>query len=69
MKEINRKRRHQADHNLILFDKMRVPLKPLPLHCVKSDFYGPCFPVFGMNTDIYGPEKTPYLDTFHAVLI
>ena len=24
-------------------------------------------PVFGLNTGIYGPEKTPYLDTFHAV--
>ena len=41
---------------------------------------GPYFPVFGLNTDIYsvksvfspntekyGPEITPYLDTFHAV--
>ena len=23
---------------------------------------------FGLNTGKYGPEKTPYLDTFHAVL-
>ena len=43
-------------------------------------FSGPHFPVFGLNTEIYrvntvlqsntgkyGPEKTPYLDTFHAV--
>ena len=22
---------------------------------------------FGLNTGKYGPEKTPYLDTFHAV--
>ena len=29
---------------------------------------GPCFPVFGLNTGKYGPEKTQYLDTFHAVL-
>ena len=38
---------------------------------------GPYFPVFGLNTEIYevnpntgkyGPEITPYLDTFHAVL-
>ena len=39
---------------------------------------GPYFPVFGLNTEIYGvnqntgkygPEKTPlYLDTFHAVI-
>ena len=30
-------------------------------------FPGPCFPVFSLNTGKYGPEKTPYLDTFHAV--
>ena len=30
-------------------------------------FSGPYFPVFGLNTGIYGQEKTPYLDTFHAV--
>ena len=33
--------------------------------------YGVCsgryFPVFGLNTGRYGPEKTPDLDTFHAV--
>ena len=31
-------------------------------------FSGPYFPVFGLNRGIYEPEKTPYLDTFHAVL-
>ena len=30
-------------------------------------FSGPFIPVFGLNTEKYGPEKTPYLDTFHAV--
>ena len=30
---------------------------------------GPYFPVFGLNTKIYGPEIIPYLDTFHAVCI
>ena len=30
-------------------------------------FSGPYFPVFGLNTEIYGVKKTPYLDTFHAV--
>ena len=30
-------------------------------------FSGPYFPVFGLNTGIYGPEKIQYLDTFHAV--
>ena len=24
---------------------------------------------FGPNTGKYGPERTPYLDTFHAVLL
>ena len=46
----------------------------MTLHCVKSvqirSFSGPYFPisVFSPNTGKYGPEKTPYLDTFHAVL-
>ena len=30
-------------------------------------FSGPYFPVFSPNAGKYGPEKTPYLDTFHAV--
>ena len=30
-------------------------------------FSGPYFPVFGLNTGKYGPEKTPYLDTFYTV--
>ena len=30
-------------------------------------FYGPYFFVFSANTGKYGPEKTPYLDTFDAV--
>ena len=30
-------------------------------------FPGPYFPVFSPNTRKYGPGKTPYLDTFHAV--
>ena len=29
--------------------------------------FGPYFPVFGLNTGKYGPEITPYLDTFHTV--
>ena len=31
-------------------------------------FPGPYFPVFSPNTGKYGPEKTPYLDTFHVVI-
>ena len=30
-------------------------------------FSGPYFPVFELNTEKYGSEKTPYLDTFHAL--
>ena len=30
---------------------------------------GPYFPVFGLNTGKHGPEITPYLDTFHTVLV
>ena len=32
-------------------------------------FSGPYFPLFELNTTKYGPEKTLYLDTFHAVEI
>ena len=32
-------------------------------------FSGPYFPVFSPNTGKYGPEKTPYFDTFHAVIM
>ena len=32
-------------------------------------FSGPHFPVFGLNTGKYRPEKTLYLDTFHAVIV
>ena len=30
-------------------------------------FSGSYFPVFGLNTGKYGPEKTPYLGTFHTM--
>ena len=32
-------------------------------------YSGPYFPAFSPNAGKYGPEITPYLDTFHAVLI
>ena len=32
-------------------------------------FSGPYFPVFSPITGKYGPEKTPYLDTFYAVVV
>ena len=31
-------------------------------------FSGQYFPIFSPNTGKYGPEKTPYLDIFHALL-
>ena len=34
-----------------------------------GDFSGPYFLVFSPNTRNYGPEKTPCLDTFHAVIV
>ena len=33
----------------------------------QGGIFGPYFPVFSPNTRKYGPEITPYLDTFHAV--
>ena len=43
------------------------------LHCVKSVshriYHNPYLTVFSPNTGKYGPEKTPYLDIFHAVLL
>ena len=43
------------------------------LHCVKSvqirRFSGPYFAVLSPITGKYEPEKTPYLDTFHVVII
>ena len=30
---------------------------------------GPGFAVFGLNTGKYEPEISPYLDTFHAVIL
>ena len=32
-----------------------------------NTWYFPYFPVFSLNTGKYGPEKIPYLDTFHAM--
>ena len=47
---------------------------PLREKCPNTElFFGPYFPVFGLfvfspNKGKYGPEITPYLDTFHAVI-
>ena len=37
--------------------------------CPNTEFFsGPYFPVFGLNTGKYGPEKTSYFNTFYAVI-
>ena len=42
----------------------------LELHCVESvEIRSYFWSVFNPNTGKYGPEITPYLDTFHAVLV
>ena len=36
--------------------------------CSNTEFFsGPHFPVFGLNTGKYEPEKTLYLDSFHSM--
>ena len=35
--------------------------------CPNTEFSWVKFPVFSLNKGKYGPEKTPYLDTFKAV--
>ena len=48
---------------------MQVKTHPLHEMCPNTEFLsGPYFPVFGLNTGKYGPEKTPNLDTFDAVI-
>ena len=35
--------------------------------CPKTElFSGPYLAIFGLNAGKYGPEKTPYLDSFQA---
>ena len=36
---------------------------------IYGGFSGPYFSVFGLNTGKYRPEKFPYLDTFHIVIL
>ena len=48
---------------LNLFDKIHTAWK-VSKYGVISGLY---FLVFGLNTEKYGPEITPYLDAFHAV--
>ena len=56
---------------LIYVNSTKCNISQKSWHCVKSvqilSFSGPYFPVFRVNTGKYRPEKTSYLDTFHAV--
>ena len=49
----------------VVFEKNATAWK-VSKYWVFSDLY---FLVFGLNTEKYGPENTPYLDTFHAVRV
>ena len=53
-----------------MFKKLQIKKKIKNAHDlleVLGGSTGPYFPVFGLNTRKYGPEKTPYLGTFHVV--
>ena len=43
--------------------------KSLRDKCPNTEFSSPYFPAFGLNTEKYGPEKTPHLDTLYAVSV
>ena len=49
--------------NLAKFTEKKLRLISVTLR----SFSGPYFPVFGLNTGKYGPEKTLYLDIFRTV--
>ena len=67
------------DKFLELFDRVtNAPLVTVRNVSKYGVFSGPYFPVFGLNTYLsvfspsagkYGPEKTSYLDKFHAVVL
>ena len=53
-----------------LNDPITAPRSYWKIHCVKSVQIRSFFwSVFSHIRTEYGPEKTPYLDTFHAVII
>ena len=45
---------------------IRVPDSPWKVSKYEV-FSVPYIPVFGLNTGKFGPDKTPYLDTFRAM--
>ena len=52
----------------IVFAKVtgKYPAWKVSIHGV---FSGPYFPILGLNTGKYGPEKILYLETFHAAVL
>ena len=60
-----------SSNNLLLW--LMTSLLTLKFTAWKVSKYGlfsdPYFPAFGLNTGKYGPDKTPYLDTFHKVIL
>ena len=54
----------QKDYNK--FKTQQVKIKPALLEkCPNTEFF---LFIFSPNAEKYGPEKTPYLDTFHTNL-
>ena len=63
MKDFNNFLNDQKAYEVMFFNTCKT------IHCVKSVQIRSYFwSVFSTNTRKYGPEKTPYLDTFHAVI-
>ena len=52
----------------MLLTRLRAYLCFLPMKSVQiRSFSGPYFPLFSPIRGKYGPQKYPYLNTFHAV--
>ena len=54
---------------LYLQNRLEFFERILKLRSKFQEIHFKTFPVFSPNTGKYGPEKTPYLETFHAVKI
>ena len=61
---------HMGPHIWLAFKTQKWTCSHLH-HCMKRvqiwSFSGLYFLIFGLNMTKYGPEKTPYWDTFHAL--
>ena len=62
--------RHKSDVTLFIADDMKTHyVKSVQIRSFFWSVYSCIRTEYGdlLNTGKYGPEKTPYLDTFHAV--